>query len=991
MTKQSKDLDTGIPEQLQKPEYNFVKLTGADAPEDEQKKPVDGFKQDYNHEPYNSENIKEWLNHGYNVGLYVQHKLLVLDFDTTEDYEALEPYLPDTFTVETQSRDGYHLYYKCYDDLTRQRSIKTPHGEIDTRIPGKGYIIVPPSEYENTYRVHKDLDIETISIDRIDKALDAAFDVDTKQNLDKDTVTSEPHSEKHSEPVEDNEITEVLDHISPDERPSYHKWFKVIAAVYDATHGDKDKAEAYLKNWRAEEETGEYRRRLNSLDGGHDNPTTWATAVHYAKQDSDYKPVYYDEYKGFRTDTDAERVGFTNNTVLYEHSTMQNGAGSVTWEKHWELHKIEKHIGNDPILVKADQDRRTSQKVYLQQYDGGGKYAGQILSQLDNEHLEKIAKARNNINVDTDEAERDEIIDAILRAHNEYPYIFYCATPIPKQSFAKWENHLALVKDVLSEGADQIDSDLLTAWAAQVPRLSTDETEPKFVQDSNAHTLMLTNSGTGKTSRARHIAGDTPSEQSTDAGLLGFADNDTRTYGKLHQRDKPTFIEELQEKKDNVINNLLGYQESGEVEIDKGCRVECTGVSSIVFQGNPKLDNDEGLDDATQREILMDELRNVLNTITTNTEAQSRRLGLTLFGKNFKTIEGAPPQPKVRQTITQILQSLADNFKDEFTRLVRNKQVHRWLHKEHSDHYINLIDELQSTGLPKEIEDFLEGQKINHTHARGVALRLAWLEHGLSYYLENDEHDVQGVLDCAKKHYDTVKQTNKRSFRRIVDVADSQIEELRRQKVDQVTTKYKKAVLHGVLGYADQSQDVNSYVALGELPLSDVVDAEDDLNERYQKPGYLKQQLDGKNFEVFEQFGFKYDDEREVIFVFAPSNLNRYCTFCTLRTPDSARTGEQTSVISKVNTDIGTSTESKESTESTESTQSTQNTPNYHNVIATVNDIDDGGGAPVEDVIRRFDEQHHDKAEQIIEELQLQNDEGQDRLLNHSGRLEVIQ
>jgi len=231
MTKQSDDLDTGIPEQLQKPEYNFVKLTGADAPEDKQKEPVDGFKQDYNHEPYNSANIKAWLNHGYNVGLYVQHNLFVLDFDTTEDYKALKPHLPDTFTVETQSRDGYHLYYKCYDDLTRQRSIETPSGEIDTRIPGKGYIIVPPSEYKNTYRVHKDQDIETISIDRIDKALDAAFDVDTKQNLDKDTVTSEPHSEKHSEPVEDDEITEVLDHISPDERPSYHKWFKVIAAV----------------------------------------------------------------------------------------------------------------------------------------------------------------------------------------------------------------------------------------------------------------------------------------------------------------------------------------------------------------------------------------------------------------------------------------------------------------------------------------------------------------------------------------------------------------------------------------------------------------------------------------------------------------------------------------------------------------------------------------------------------------------------------------
>lgn len=83
---------------------------------------------------------------------------------------------------------------------------------------------------------------------------------------------------RRDDPDPVQECREILAYIT--DRPGYANWIKISSGVLEKVGGDIDTAERLLLEWRAEEEPGEYRRKL-------ENPLTlvrFASVVHLAKQ-----------------------------------------------------------------------------------------------------------------------------------------------------------------------------------------------------------------------------------------------------------------------------------------------------------------------------------------------------------------------------------------------------------------------------------------------------------------------------------------------------------------------------------------------------------------------------------------------------------------------------------------------------------------------------------------------------------------------------------
>lgn len=98
-----------MPRQLQVDGFGFCKV------EKKGKKP---FEQGWNKKPYswNDPRLQDWLAQGGNYGCMGGHgDLLILDCDDLERVKELKilDMLPETFTVRTPGRGGWHLYFIC--------------------------------------------------------------------------------------------------------------------------------------------------------------------------------------------------------------------------------------------------------------------------------------------------------------------------------------------------------------------------------------------------------------------------------------------------------------------------------------------------------------------------------------------------------------------------------------------------------------------------------------------------------------------------------------------------------------------------------------------------------------------------------------------------------------------------------------------------------------------------------------------------------------
>lgn len=173
----------GLPSQLQNTNFRFIKVR-------ENKAPLEQSWQKDNNYLYTESDFQNFANEHKRYGVVTGFgNLLVIDFDSKEVQDDVEPQLPETFTVKTAGRGLHHLYYI----VDKAESSKILNEEKDTYadIQGEGKQVIGPGTIFNgkQYVVEKDLPIAQTTLAEIKLAFSKwqkIKEVETKERSNKE-------------------------------------------------------------------------------------------------------------------------------------------------------------------------------------------------------------------------------------------------------------------------------------------------------------------------------------------------------------------------------------------------------------------------------------------------------------------------------------------------------------------------------------------------------------------------------------------------------------------------------------------------------------------------------------------------------------------------------------------------------------------------------------------------------------------------------------
>ncbi len=311
-------------------------------------------------------------------------------------------------------------------------------------------------------------------------------------------------------------------------------------------------------------------------------------------------------------------------------------------------------------------------------------------------------------------------------------------------------------------GGYRVDGDQVFLFKPHLPVVEPSRIPPEVALRSAPHEIDITGTKPGKTHISRRLGLNV--ERPTPAGLLGYATADTREYGYVHGSRKTIFVDEVaQEPKEEVASFLPTYLETGEVHIARGCKIRIRGHGSVVFMSNPS------------QEVVYDPLQSflgVLRALTlTNLLGLGSRIGIAYYNPGT---EPAVNELHVDREGMGRLRALITSFQFHTASLLsaalQDPKVERWLEEGFPKGHLRLLDRAIGEVRLSEIQWFLTGYRDSHRHARGVALRVAFVDTA-HLHLEAGAVQVQALLLRAKELWPTVLFLREESLQRLVRVA----------------------------------------------------------------------------------------------------------------------------------------------------------------------------------------------------------------------------
>lgn len=503
-------------------------------------------------------------------------------------------------------------------------------------------------------------------------------------------------------------------------------------------------------------------------------------------------------YLGFSKPQQKTALKIKDKSLFYEHTPI-NFDNGISFEKQYSTYKIEPGEGQAPIFIITRTELATGHNEVCIEPVSEEQTNNTIndISEHSQKKLKDLAKAVG-VAVEFGEGREKEkrpseeiISDLKSRQQSTRPFLYQTKPPIDLKE-VRGKDCLEIVKTVL-DAEMGFDPDLLTLYAAYVVK-TTEDAIPERIMPYNAHSIVVTNSATGKSTAGRRISQEPPSEQTTAANILGFANADGGTAGKLHGRHKTLFIDEFQENsRDNVGGALLGFLESGNQKIDKGAGGQlCKGTAAIVFQGNPPIKNIEGNNSTLQKTLLVNEFLDALEKIKEdNPRAIGKRIAVTVFGQEYKTVQSSPLTNEEATHGDAILETIAEATAQRFSKSIENNpEVRKWLDQPHEKEYLEALQELGEQAHNITLKEYLKGQEINNKHLRGTAFRLAILEQGLQ------KTTLQEIIESAESHLLTLQRINLDSFNRLVEIIPEVAQKLTDKAIDSIKAEYVRIALY---------------------------------------------------------------------------------------------------------------------------------------------------------------------------------------------------
>jgi hypothetical protein len=534
--------------------------------------------------------------------------------------------------------------------------------------------------------------------------------------------------------------------------------------------------------------------------------------------------------------------------------------------------------GNLPlILYCADSISLGDNKLFLKCLDS--LEIEDFLNEMDFFGLEilcKILKIKTwkFDSKDRERRTREEIIVDLLNLENIF---FEPSLPIPREELIKNGNPFKKIKEILTDNISIIDEDLLTFYIAGIPEVNPLKISPQKYMPFSNHQIITTSGGVGKTFLSQIISSESGFEKSSEAGLLGFSDAKNKCEGRLHNRIKQAFVEELQEEKnEELFGKLHSLMENGRMSIIRGLTIDVASYSGLTFQGNGKLQDEQNLhlkDFLTTRQFI-----NFLDKISSNCEPFGRRISAVFFNQNCKKLVGRGQ--RFEDEKQQILRSYALAFRDEFTQLFENGKIYEWLNQEFSNDYKKILDGFIENTDDRKLKDFLRGQKASYRHAKGTALRLAFLDEGLTQIFKYGEiRDFDFIISC-EENLKKILNINIKSFERIVSSLSSGcFNEILKYKLVNLQPDYVKYGFYTFLEWSlnnPQNKDLLIPLIAVENFYSEVKEKFFvDHNNRYRSFSRVKESFFKfyKNVSILKNFGCDFDTKTQSFIILEKEKL----------------------------------------------------------------------------------------------------------------------
>jgi hypothetical protein len=330
----------------------------------------------------------------------------------------------------------------------------------------------------------------------------------------------------------------------------------------------------------------------------------------------------------------------------------------------------------------------------------------------------------------------------------------------------------------------------------------------------NPHAMIISNSKTGKSTIYAKIG--KRRDRVSMAGLIGFADAQRANAGDVNNGNGTYCIDEVQqEKRENVLSQFLTFLENGYAEVAVGSQLVTTrGCSTLAFIGNPKEIEES---DFNPKASLLNSFRETLIRMTDNYRAFGSRVGIVLFGSEFKEIVGKRLDRKKVMKLGVLINYIIKRISKKVNRLLTNNDVVDWMDTEYHGKYKERIIKTTANIALREARDFWKGHIHGYRHCRGMAVRLAILEN-LADILK-DKYTIEQILQSAEKHFLWLLEVNMESLANMIEIiSDEVMEGLNNRILASTEPSYLRYFIITLIRHLEKNPEAkNIYTVIDEL------------------------------------------------------------------------------------------------------------------------------------------------------------------------------
>ena len=415
-----------------------------------------------------------------------------------------------------------------------------------------------------------------------------------------------------------------------------------------------------------------------------------------------------------------------------------------------------------------------------------------------------------------------------------------CYRPVPRirDIYAieglDWE---PFVDQLIRWDAAEKDPRLCIAHKAQLLR----GVEPRL----NAHALIVTNPGTGKT--IHYDMNCTKVDKATRNAFLGFAKSPREVYrGTVDGEELPIGVDQIEVGAWGIMDYMFNIMELGEAMVSSGAvKFLIRSWSPFAFMANPLTDK---VNVEKSFGILLDHL--------TQNPAIGRRFGVLIYGTDYAIIKikSTPESLDRWRRQAAFFRAIEEAARPELTSIMRNQMVWDWINREIPG-YAERMDRIAKGCNEDSLRVFFtEHGRAGQSRVRAAALQVSLVDHLQDIAL--GQYSLQAILDHAEEELYGFTKLNLESALNIV----RNIKDEKRFMAEhwlETSPEYLKEIVYAV-EYARRSQVLSPTFSLSDIDYKPAAEGYSHITKCIYRLLNRKRGIVEFNKRCHEYFGFSF-------------------------------------------------------------------------------------------------------------------------------------